>query len=358
VAVDAGTLAATPRRADLFGVPRGSSPPWAGGERSFVGGTTEDSTGLTHLGAREYDPRLGRFVSVDPVIDPDDPQQLNAYAYANNNPASMSDPDGRKYFVDADGLVTMPSIAHATPQVLNQVQAKLNKLAPMYAARERARQASARAVSRAAQHDWNGVDGARGRVGGYNARPVFPWMNKPPVVMHRDNSFGAQMDRTISGAVGIASSATAWGIRQTAGRVLDPITQLTGATVGVCVGGSAAAFAMSVGGSACYIQAPDGSAAITLNATSAAGPGLGATAGVGGFVSNAKTVDDVGGPFIHTEASAAFVGGISGSFDIGTNSKGEPIWTATVMPSIGAKASLGVGISDTWVLPHWFTPGH
>jgi RHS repeat-associated protein len=357
VAVNAASLVATPRRVDLFGVPRGSSAPWPGGERSFVGGSAEDSTGLTRLGAREYDPRLGRFLSVDPVIDPDDPQQLNAYAYANSNPPSMSDPDGLKYYVDADGLVTMPSLAHATPAVLKNVQAKLNKLAPMYAARERARLAHNRAVSRAAQHDWNGVDGKRGRVGGYNSRPLLPWANRPPVVMHRDNSFGAQLDRTINSVVGGVSSATAWGIRQTVGRALDPFTETFHATIGFCVGGTAAAFAMTVGGSACYIQAPDGSAALTLSASSAAGPGLGATVGAGPFISNAQTVDDVGGPFIHTEASAAFVGGIAGSFDIGSNSKGDTIWTATVMPSLGAEASLGAGISTTWVLPHWYTPG-
>ncbi len=46
----------------------------------------DPSTGLTHLGAREYDPTNGRFLSVDPVIDTDDPQQMNGYAYSNNNP--------------------------------------------------------------------------------------------------------------------------------------------------------------------------------------------------------------------------------------------------------------------------------
>ncbi|WUD85851.1 RHS repeat-associated core domain-containing protein [Streptomyces sp. NBC_00503] len=59
----------------------------------MVGGTT-DSTGLTHLGAREYDPTLGRFISVDPIIDTTDPQQMHGYTYGNNNPLINSDPDG------------------------------------------------------------------------------------------------------------------------------------------------------------------------------------------------------------------------------------------------------------------------
>jgi RHS repeat-associated protein len=65
-----------------------------GGERGFVGGTIDATTGLTHLGAREYEPAQGRFISVDPVLDPGDPQQLNGYAYANNAPTVQSDPTG------------------------------------------------------------------------------------------------------------------------------------------------------------------------------------------------------------------------------------------------------------------------
>jgi RHS repeat-associated protein len=103
LAVDPTTLQATVRRLDPFGNPRGPATIWSGGDRGFVGGTANTNTGLTRLGAREYDPQLGRFLSVDPLIDPDDPQQLNGYAYANNNPASMSDPDGRMQMADGGG---------------------------------------------------------------------------------------------------------------------------------------------------------------------------------------------------------------------------------------------------------------
>jgi RHS repeat-associated protein len=58
-----------------------------------VGGT-EDDTGLVHLGFREYDPSLGRFVSVDPIMDLGQPQQWHGYAYADNNPTTFSDPSG------------------------------------------------------------------------------------------------------------------------------------------------------------------------------------------------------------------------------------------------------------------------
>lgn len=102
-ALDAATLSITTRLLDPFGVPRGSSTGWTGGDRAFVGGAPNPETGLTRLGAREYDPALGKFLSVDPVIDPADPQQLNAYAYGNNSPATFSDPDGLRFFEGDSG---------------------------------------------------------------------------------------------------------------------------------------------------------------------------------------------------------------------------------------------------------------
>jgi RHS repeat-associated protein len=65
----------------------------SGFDKGFVGGTN-DNTGLTHIGAREYHAGFGRFVSVDPVMDLADPQQWNAYAYSNNSPVTFSDPTG------------------------------------------------------------------------------------------------------------------------------------------------------------------------------------------------------------------------------------------------------------------------
>ncbi|WP_117211550.1 RHS repeat-associated core domain-containing protein [Allorhizocola rhizosphaerae] len=93
VAIDAETLAVQRRRFDPFGNPRGDQGAFPS-DKGFLGGTADASTGLTHLGAREYDPALGRFISVDPILAPDDPQQLNGYGYANNSPVTYSDPSG------------------------------------------------------------------------------------------------------------------------------------------------------------------------------------------------------------------------------------------------------------------------
>ena len=45
---------------------------------------------------RYYDPIIGRFLSVDPVLaDPSSGADFNRYWYANNNPYRFTDPDGR-----------------------------------------------------------------------------------------------------------------------------------------------------------------------------------------------------------------------------------------------------------------------
>jgi RHS repeat-associated protein len=96
LSVDATTLAYTRRESTPFGGSRGTAPAAWPSEHGFVGGTVDPATGLVHLGAREYDQDTGRFISVDPVMDFEDPQQVNGYAYANNNPVTLSDPDGQR----------------------------------------------------------------------------------------------------------------------------------------------------------------------------------------------------------------------------------------------------------------------
>ena len=91
--IKAGTLTTTSRHFDPFGNTRGTPPPTWADKHGFVGGY-QDTTGLTHLGAREYDPSTGRFTKADPLLDQGDPQQWNGYAYANNAPATSSDPSG------------------------------------------------------------------------------------------------------------------------------------------------------------------------------------------------------------------------------------------------------------------------
>jgi RHS repeat-associated protein len=101
VTLDAVTQTATIRRQTPFGTPRGTAVTWPN-DKGFVGGTA-DPTGLTHLGAREYDASLGRFISPDPVLDTGDPQSLEGYAYGGNNPIIHADPSGQMYPKESPG---------------------------------------------------------------------------------------------------------------------------------------------------------------------------------------------------------------------------------------------------------------
>jgi len=70
----------------------------------FTGHERDSETSLDHFGARYYRADLGRFTTVDPVGGRlADPQTLNRYAYARNNPLRYVDPTGM-YEVDAGCL--------------------------------------------------------------------------------------------------------------------------------------------------------------------------------------------------------------------------------------------------------------
>ena len=103
-------------------------------ERGFLG-KTEDPTGLDHLGARYHDPELGRFLSVDPILDLAHPQSLNPYSYSRNNPTSMSDPSGLSPQHDDTGEPCGPDCQAAMAQSGSEqrerdAQARANYILP------------------------------------------------------------------------------------------------------------------------------------------------------------------------------------------------------------------------------------
>jgi RHS repeat-associated protein len=95
VAVDSVTFAVTRRTMDPYGNVLGAveNGPWPD-THGFLDKPVSADSGLTDVGARKYDSVTGRFISVDPVLDPKDPDQLCGYSYAENNPVSRSDPSG------------------------------------------------------------------------------------------------------------------------------------------------------------------------------------------------------------------------------------------------------------------------
>jgi RHS repeat-associated protein len=63
----------------------------------FTDQERDRSTGFYNYDARQYDPEASRFISPDSLLpNPYDPQQLNRYAYARNNPLKYVDPSGHE----------------------------------------------------------------------------------------------------------------------------------------------------------------------------------------------------------------------------------------------------------------------
>ncbi len=83
----------------------------ADNQRQFIGKENDQETDWQYFGQRYYDPLLGRFSSIDPMLiyNPAsvlaNPQSLNSYSYALNNPLS---------FIDFFGLST--ATVNPTPE--------------------------------------------------------------------------------------------------------------------------------------------------------------------------------------------------------------------------------------------------
>lgn len=77
-------------------------------QRKFTGHELDADTGLTYMNARYYNSSIGRFISEDAVFlqaggtgnltGLKDPQSMNSYSYANNNPLTNVDLDGNFSF--------------------------------------------------------------------------------------------------------------------------------------------------------------------------------------------------------------------------------------------------------------------
>ncbi|MFG2952002.1 RHS repeat-associated core domain-containing protein [Streptomyces adustus] len=114
LAIDSQTQQVTRRQYKPFGETRTQSATWTAGQRGYVGGTEDNNTGLTNLGAREYDPTTGRFLTPDPLLDPGSPQSWNAYDYADDTPVTTSDPSGTCADIDCPTR-NCPSCLNYTP---------------------------------------------------------------------------------------------------------------------------------------------------------------------------------------------------------------------------------------------------
>ncbi|MBL8299418.1 MAG: VCBS repeat-containing protein [Rhodanobacteraceae bacterium] len=99
---DTATTLTERRQFDAFGKARNADfTPRPAGQanlsatnRGFTAHTQADEVWLVHMNGRVYDQNLGRFLSVDPIVQDGGSQALNPYSYIQNNPLSGSDPSG------------------------------------------------------------------------------------------------------------------------------------------------------------------------------------------------------------------------------------------------------------------------
>jgi len=89
--------------------PSPPAPPPVNTSHLFTGKERDSESGLDNFEARYFGSSLGRFMSADPenlsgLINQDDPQAWNGYAYVRNNPLVYTDPSGANYTVcDTNG---------------------------------------------------------------------------------------------------------------------------------------------------------------------------------------------------------------------------------------------------------------
>jgi RHS repeat-associated protein len=100
-----------------YGGTRSAAGSWVG-EKGFVGGTN-DATGLVHIGARDYDQALNRFVTTDALTNLADPLRSDPYLYASNSPVTKSDPTGLEPFQHEDGTWSDHGTTYGTPHKVN-----------------------------------------------------------------------------------------------------------------------------------------------------------------------------------------------------------------------------------------------
>lgn len=124
-----GSMSVRIRKQDPFGNQRGTDTVGANmqAHTGFLGATRDDSSGYQPLGARLYDPVVGRFPSADPVLDLNDLLQSNGYAYAHNNPVTMSDPTGLAISLTASERAAALAGAGLSAAQVAQAQSTMGK---------------------------------------------------------------------------------------------------------------------------------------------------------------------------------------------------------------------------------------
>lgn len=102
----------------------------------FTGEYKDDDTGLYDFGARYYDPKLGRFITPDPLFlnQPEkcilSVRECNLYQYATNNPIKFKDPTGTEVIAWNEKLTGDKKHDQPILDYRKEVQTALQKIDP------------------------------------------------------------------------------------------------------------------------------------------------------------------------------------------------------------------------------------
>ena len=90
----------------------------------FTGGLYDRDTGLIRLGARDYDPSLGRWLQKDPILFAGGETSL--YGYAGNDPVNFIDPKGTDSYMPSGAPGNSQEMAQAAQAAQAEQQAEVN----------------------------------------------------------------------------------------------------------------------------------------------------------------------------------------------------------------------------------------
>jgi RHS repeat-associated protein len=110
-----------------YGATRISSATSTNERRKYIGQFADDSS-LNYLNARYYEAGRGQFISQDPMFwskdqNLRDPQSLNSYSYASDNPITNKDPDGLLTQAQSDSLAAIAVQLQSILSTLNSISA-------------------------------------------------------------------------------------------------------------------------------------------------------------------------------------------------------------------------------------------
>jgi RHS repeat-associated protein len=332
LAINSATLAVTERFYDPYGNPAGTAPGTWPGNHGFQNGTADTTTGLTNLGAREYNPATASFISPDPLLKPTSPQDLNAYAYAQDSPPTGEDPTGQMI---CDGMGHCGSIQSFMPYGANYNPVD-------------------------AGPSFNPAETWQHKYGGMSVQQVTNYYDGKTPAGTSDSAHSAgtpvthESPRSASARwTGDCTASTTSNDNGGGNPVLSAIgsffSSILGGERGICGSGLAAA-AVMVTGSACLVGTFNPSTGeVQIGGTLSSGGGLGmfgAGGGIGFQRSNAERISQLGGPF----------GLVGGSVSLGPDVAGDVFTgqSASNKQITGADAQVGVSADlDPNILPMW-----